>query len=197
MIIEQPTPEVNVVASRSNGRDYNLTIEFPAGHVEVPVAESTYRRALIDFLSQTDIEELQRWNTDRDAEVIHMHEAEFGKWPPVPSDDVLEDKADYYAGQARANGFVLGMKSQKPADKLAELTNAAGYETVEEYLDDAAYELFIIMLEHDCHISREDARQHVIDSDGDVQHAAEMLLEDMDMSDPKQEAHFSPWYLNN
>ena len=200
MTLLQDYPQVNtfeVVAARSNGREYNLTLEHAAKQVEIPVPERTYRRALINYLSQEDIDELHSWLAERDAEVIQMHEADFGDWPPLPSDDALEDMADYYAGQARANGYVMGASAQEPADKLAKLAESKGYETVEEYLDDAAYDLFCVMLDNDCRISREDARQYVIDSEGDVEHAAAMLLEDMDWSDPRDEAHFSPWFLNS
>jgi hypothetical protein len=200
MTLAQLAPQTNTIeitAARSNGRNYFLTLEDANVVVEAPVSERTYRRALIDMLSPEDVAELHVWLNERDAEVVEMHEAEISEWQPLPADDMLDDMADYYAGQARANGFALNANVQEPADKLAQLAESNGYETVDEYIDDAAYDLVCVMLDHDCRISQEDARQYVTDSEGDVQHAADMLLEDIDWSDPRQEAHFSPWFLNS
>ena len=200
MTLTQLFPSVNTVkitSARSNGRDYFLTLENSSGAVEAPVTERIYRRALIDMLSPEDVAELHSWLDARHDEVIELHESQFGQWPALPADDMLEDMADYYAGQARANGYVMGANAQEPTDKLAKLAESKGYETVEEYLDDAADDLFYIMLERECRINREDARQYVIDSEGDVEHAAAMLLEDMDWSDPHAEPHYSPWFLNS
>ena len=58
MTLLQISPQVNtvdIVSARSNGREYNLTLGSPAGHIELPVPEYIYRRALIDFLSPEDI----------------------------------------------------------------------------------------------------------------------------------------------
>ena len=98
-----------------------------------------YRRALIDYLTTEDIARAKpmvgrapcrshRYATKRNSvngrRCLH--------------NDVLEDMADYYSGQARANGYTLGKSADEPVDKLAELAKSNGYETVEEYLDDAA-----------------------------------------------------------
>lgn len=97
MIIDQATPRVNtieIVASRTNGRSYAITIESQDSQIEIPVDERIYRRAIADFLSPEDIEELNRWLDERYEESVKMQEADFGEWPPLPPDDVLEDMAD-------------------------------------------------------------------------------------------------------
>ena len=72
------------------------------------------------------------------------------------------------------------------------------YETEAEYLDDAAAALASLMSScYGLHLSQDDARQNLADSDGDVWHAVNELIRDMDWEDPRDERHYSPWFLNS
>ena len=115
---------------------------------------------------------MNQWLDERHAEVIEMHEAEFGQWPQLPPDDALEDMADHYASMARSNGYVLGMSAPIRTTLLAKAAELAGYETVEdEYLSDAAWELNYKLQSEGVHVDYETARQWVVDSEGDVDNA--------------------------
>ena len=82
--------------------------------------------------------------------------------------------------------------------RLEQRAKNAKYETVDEYLRDAAYQVRDqVNLVIASPISKEDALWVLIEVDGDIEAAVAGYIEDLDDSNPKNEAHFSADWLNS
>ena len=89
----------------------------------------------------------------------------------------------------------------KPAEASAAVllmatAQTSGYENARDYLSDSVLDVIAIVDKAGGRISRDDALRFLKVSDGNISLAAGRYLEDLDRSDPRHEAHYSPWWLN-